>query len=94
MGIDLNYSEKRTCLVVTAVLRGGAIYRCAPDVDLGDRIISVSGNSRMHVRLLELPKILEEMQLEISLCFSESPAGVAPQPSGPLAAWPQVTSEK
>lgn len=78
MGLDLNYSEKGTSLVVTAVPRGGAIHRCAPDIVPGDRIISVSGNSGTPVQLLELLKSLEEMQLEISRCFSDSAAGAAP----------------
>lgn len=67
MGLDLNFSEKGSSLVIMSIV-DGAVKRCAPDVRPGDRIVSVDGATGTALELLDIIQRLVSMELEISRC--------------------------
>lgn len=67
MGLDLNYSERGSSLVITEV-GSGALKRCAPDIQPGDRVVAVNGLTGTALNLLETIQRLDTMDLSISRC--------------------------
>mmetsp|Transcript_64551 Transcript_64551/g.185647 ORF Transcript_64551/g.185647 Transcript_64551/m.185647 type:complete len:224 (-) Transcript_64551:71-742(-) len=68
MGLDLNYSEKGTSLVITDI-GPGAVRRRAKHVLVGDRILTVNGLAGTPEQLLMYIKNANAVELGMSRCL-------------------------
>mmetsp|Transcript_20958 Transcript_20958/g.60521 ORF Transcript_20958/g.60521 Transcript_20958/m.60521 type:complete len:228 (-) Transcript_20958:105-788(-) len=66
LGLDLGYSEHGSSLVINSIMAGSAARRCAPDLAVGDRIVSVNGFTGTGMQLLDAIKTPEQLDLIIS----------------------------
>mmetsp|Transcript_127878 Transcript_127878/g.319229 ORF Transcript_127878/g.319229 Transcript_127878/m.319229 type:complete len:235 (+) Transcript_127878:103-807(+) len=67
MGLDLNYSDRGASLVIMEI-GTGAVKRLAPEIRVGDRIVSVNGMSGSPLHLLDMIKDTQTLELGVSRC--------------------------
>mmetsp|Transcript_75758 Transcript_75758/g.197150 ORF Transcript_75758/g.197150 Transcript_75758/m.197150 type:complete len:236 (-) Transcript_75758:19-726(-) len=67
MGLDLLFGPASSSLVVEEV-RDGAVKRCFPDVQRGDRITKVNGQQGDSAALMQAIKASDRLEIEFSRC--------------------------